>query len=589
MTSRNERKKENVKRDEAGFRVKRQHLDSEVQLSPDHITIKDEIAQGAEYVIEGPLRRVPPYYFTYITFCKQRWRDRKLMDIFTTEFRDKDEAYYRKAIAEGQVYVNDKKADLNTVLRNGEKMRHRTHKHEPPVTSREVKIVHEDDELVVIDKPSGMPVHPTGRYRFNTAVMILKHERGLHVHPCNRLDRLTSGLMFMAKNPKGAEKMGQQLRSREVRKEYIARVIGEFPAAEEIVCEEPLLTVDPKVALNRVHAEGKEAKTAFQRISYDGQTSVVKCKPFTGRTHQIRVHLQYLGYPIANDPIYSNVSVWGENLGKGGDGDTKEIAAKLDRIGKDKVAESWFFPVTQETTSHNHIDSGERLTGSKCDVCETDLYTDPGPNDLDLWLHAQRYYAEDMSWSYETPMPDWALESHRPFMQMALEEARKCGPTETAFSVGAVLVKDGEVLETGYSRELPGNTHAEQCALQKYFDRTGEKDVPPGTVIYTTMEPCSLRLSGNEPCVDRILKTSIKTVFVGVMEPDTFVKKNTGLDKLRHAGVEYIHIPGFEAEAIKAATFGHPSKESTEEPAQSEEPKESTESEEAKESTQSKE
>lgn len=142
--------------------------------------------------------------------------------------------------------VNKTVADLQTIIRNGDQISHRTHKHEPPVTSRPIKIVFEDDELCVIDKPSGIPVHPTGRYRFNTVVMILKHEQHKNVHrkyltflikikinnpfkACNRLDRLTSGLMFLAKSGKGADKMGALLRDREVKKEYIARVVGEFP------------------------------------------------------------------------------------------------------------------------------------------------------------------------------------------------------------------------------------------------------------------------------------------------------------------------------------------------------------------------
>ncbi|ANB12445.1 bifunctional DRAP deaminase/tRNA pseudouridine synthase RIB2 [Sugiyamaella lignohabitans] len=361
--------------------------------------------------------------------------------------------------------------------------------------------------------------------------------------------------MFLAKNAKGADQMGAQLRGREVRKEYLARVVGEFPLGE-ITCNEPLLTVDPKVALNMVVKDGtgKEATTIFNRISYDGQTSIVRCRPLTGRTHQIRVHLQYLGHPIANDPLYSNVNVWGPDLGKSGSGDPLVIAAKLNEIGKTTVAETYIHPKNQSNGE------GEMLTGENCSVCATALYTDPGPNDLDLWLHALKYYSIDESnpWSYETPIPYWVNEVHLPFMKMALEEAKKCEPTETAFSVGAVLVKDGKVLETGYSRELPGNTHAEQCALEKYYAKHGTTDVPAGTVIYTTMEPCSERLSGNLPCVDRILKTSIKTVFVGVVEPDTFVKKNTGLAKLTEKKIEYIPITGIEEEAIKAATKGHP-------------------------------
>lgn len=372
----------------------------------------------------------------------------------------------------------------------------------------------------------------------------------LVVLACNRLDKLTSGLMFLAKTSKGADRISKQLRGREVRKEYIARVVGEFPLGE-VTCEEPLMTVAPKVALNRVTSEGKEAKTVFQRISYDGETSIVRCKPFTGRTHQIRVHLQYLGHPIANDPIYSNMDVWGPELGKHGAGDTEEVIAKLHEIGKTEIAQTWFYPAKDG-------DFGERLTGERCEVCDTALYTDPGPNDLGLWLHALKYYSEDGTWSYETDFPDWAIDSYVPFLNVALAEAEKSPPTETAFCVGAALVKDGMVLETGYTGELPGNTHAEQCALDKYFAKHNTDTVPEGTTVYTTMEPCSFRLSGNLPCVDRILaQQNIKTVFVGVMEPDTFVKQNVGKARLLESGVEYIHVRGLEDQCLRTAKKGH--------------------------------
>lgn len=92
--------------DANGFRVKRQQIDakettpaeqagkSSIDGVNQETSIADEVSQGAKYVIDGPLRRVPPYYFTYLTFCKQRWRDRNLLDLFTSEFRDRDAAYY---------------------------------------------------------------------------------------------------------------------------------------------------------------------------------------------------------------------------------------------------------------------------------------------------------------------------------------------------------------------------------------------------------------------------------------------------------------------------------------------------------------
>ncbi|KAK9374567.1 cytidine deaminase-like protein [Lipomyces chichibuensis] len=152
------------------------------------------------------------------------------------------------------------------------------------------------------------------------------------------------------------------------------------------------------------------------------------------------------------------------------------------------------------------------------------------------------------------------------YMALALEEAKKCVPTPTAFCVGAVIVlpKDAQgnttdkdiIISTGYSRELPGNTHAEQCSLDKLADNT--RPPPKSAVIYTTMEPCSERLSGNVPCVDRIIGSGIfKSVKVGVIEPDTFIRNNVGKQKLDAAGIQYVLVSGLEKECLEVATSGH--------------------------------
>jgi len=143
---------------------------------------------------------------------------------------------------------------------------------------------------------------------------------------------------MFGRNPRKAREMEQQIRNRQVLKEYVCRVEGEFPEGKT-ECGQPVEVVSYKIGVCKVSAHGKECRTEFERLSYNGVTSVVLCRPFTGRMHQIRVHLQYLGFPVMNDPLY-NHTVFGPDKGKGGNiGKTDEkLIADLISIHN---AENW--------------------------------------------------------------------------------------------------------------------------------------------------------------------------------------------------------------------------------------------------------
>jgi len=285
----------------------------------------------------------------------------------------------------------------------------------------------------------------------------MRSERGHDFDPlpCNRLDRLTSGIMFIAKHKKAAEHMTKQIMGRTIKKEYVARVAGEFPEGP-VVCDQPILQISPKLGLNRVRANGKPAKTVFVRLAYyppkdveaaqdtraadsarlpggketatvaDAQTpagstnppselsrpwqkhrgySIVRCLPLTGRTHQLRVHLQFLGHPISNDPIYCNQRVFGLDLAAGDDtGATDEdIMTRLSRMGKSEVADALAYH--DEMVDEYNKRKSEKMTGEFCDVCATPLYSDPGVHEMGIYLHARRYACQDGTWSYETDLP----------------------------------------------------------------------------------------------------------------------------------------------------------------------------------------
>jgi len=263
------------------------------------------------------LRKVYPYYFTFTTFTKGRWVGERILDVFAREFRAHPAEEYERCIKAGTLTVNYEKVDIDYRLKHNDLLANIVHRHEVPVSSEEIKIVHIDDDLVVVNKPASIPVHPCGRYRHNTVVFILAKEHGLkNLRTIHRLDRLTSGLLLFGRNPKKAREMEQQIRTRQVQKEYVCRVDGEFPTAA-ITCKEPIEVVSYKIGVCKVSSNGKDCHTDFQRLSYNGRTSVVLCKPRTGRMHQIRVHLQYLGFPVVNDPLYNHI-VFGPEKGKGG-------------------------------------------------------------------------------------------------------------------------------------------------------------------------------------------------------------------------------------------------------------------------------
>lgn len=163
---------------------------------------------------------------------------------------------------------------------------------------------------------------------------------------------------------------------------------------------------------------------------------------------------------------------------------------------------------------------------------------------------------------------------HKGFMLYALEQAKLSPPAPTKFCVGACLVDgdSGEILSTGYSEELPrdrpgdpGSTHAEHCCFIKIADQHGIPEnrigevLPPNTVLYTTMEPCNSRLSGNRSCVERIvaLQGAIKTVYVGITEPDTFIAGNSGKERLEASGIKMVFLQGLEDQIMRVTMAGH--------------------------------
>lgn len=167
--------------------------------------------------------------------------------------------------------------------------------------------------------------------------------------------------------------------------------------SQQIVCDAPIKQLAYEVPYNYVHSDGKDCTTVFDRISFNGRTSIVRCRPITGRTHQIRVHLRYLGYPIANDPIYGFLTPWSDLLPSSG------------LIGNTEAIVQSMIHTTPDDYMKDPFDESDLPRCQECNV--PIIQTDPTSSQLALWLHAVKYTAS--GWSYESPLPEWASSSFK--------------------------------------------------------------------------------------------------------------------------------------------------------------------------------
>lgn len=236
------------------------------------------------------------YFHTYETHVKQRWRNRHLVDVLESEFRTRPRGYYIEAIECGVVTVNNKKVSPMYVLKDLDVIRHTVHIHEPRTPS--IEIIKKESDYWVVNKPSGIPCHPTGGYFEYSVTRALFGNQS--VGCVNRLDMPVSGVLILTFN--NSNYAHSLLGSAE--KVYIAKVRGEFPAG--VTVDKPVGLVGARVF--DVSDSGKPSRTSFRLLEYKNGYSLIECRPATGRTHQIRIHCKYIGFPILNDVLYGQES-----------------------------------------------------------------------------------------------------------------------------------------------------------------------------------------------------------------------------------------------------------------------------------------
>ena len=168
-------------------------------------------------------------------------------------------------------------------------------------------VLFEDTDILVVDKPAGVPVHPSQDHYTDSlanyvAYYYAQKGRSTIFRPINRLDRNTSGIVLIAKNQYCAHLLHAKTKNREIKKEYMAIVYGTAPERGEICA--PIGRCEGSTIERRVMEGGKEAVTQYKRVDHTKEASLLRVTTLTGRTHQIRVHLSYIGHPLIGDFLY---------------------------------------------------------------------------------------------------------------------------------------------------------------------------------------------------------------------------------------------------------------------------------------------
>ncbi|MBI1314143.1 sulfurtransferase [bacterium] len=233
--------------------------------------------------------------------------------------------------------------DPNRIVREGERFDHLTSANVEPDVNADIRILYEDDSIVVVNKPAPLPMHACGRFNRNSLQSILDTVYApQRLRAAHRLDAATSGVVLHSRSRSVARQVQPQFEQRRVVKIYIARVAG-HPDEDEFVCDAPIAASTQPGGLRNTDQNGLHAETRFRVLQRcDDGSSLVEVRPITGRTNQIRIHLWSLGLPVCGDSYYLPDRALGTN-------DTPDVDAKP-------------LCLHARSLTFEHSDTGETLT-----------------------------------------------------------------------------------------------------------------------------------------------------------------------------------------------------------------------------------
>jgi len=252
-----------------------------------------------------PANPTPPAEQVYRSFVPGRYVGLPLVKSFAARFTYLPESGWEKLIREGRITVNGRAVPPGYLLRGKDRTETRLPAREEPPANRRLEVIYQDRHVRVFNKAAPIPVHPSGRYFKNSMTELLKEAYpGEIPRPVQRLDATTTGVLVFARTREAAAALMHEFQHNRVAKEYLALVDG--------APKEARFAVDQAIGKIQGSRRGsgeevlnpKPAVTEFEWLATLAGRSLLRVKPLSGRTNQIRVHLAGLGLPVMNDAVY---------------------------------------------------------------------------------------------------------------------------------------------------------------------------------------------------------------------------------------------------------------------------------------------